>query len=112
VQESKQTPSLPPAPDELETYRRLVDLQSQIVELARRNSESERLCRLLRERLDQQTSRRRGTGPRKMLAHFLERVRETYPFNGRTPRTYRRLNPSSGTSATGTPLDRTHLESI
>ncbi len=61
--------------DELENYRRLVDLQSQIVDLARRNSEAERSYRVLRDRLARQ-GLRRSQGPiRKVLLGLLERMR-------------------------------------
>jgi len=42
------------APDELENYRRLVELQSQIVDLSRRNCEAERSCRLLQAEVERQ----------------------------------------------------------
>lgn len=61
--------------DELENYRRLVELQSQIVDLARRNSEAERSYRVLRDRLARQ-GLRRSQGPiRKVLFGLLERMR-------------------------------------
>lgn len=61
--------------EELDNYRRLVELQSQIVELARRNTETERSCRILRDRL----ARQGLGGPQgrigKALLGLLERMR-------------------------------------
>ena len=49
-------------PDELEHYRRLVEVQSQIVELARLNREMEQHCRVLQQRVAREAEDRRKEG--------------------------------------------------
>jgi len=69
------------APDSLENYRRLVELQSQIVELARRNREAEQSYRLLRDHLKRKgwSSRpkreRIQNRPFRWLSNWLDRLR-------------------------------------
>jgi len=88
-------PASPPAepPDELETYRRLVELQGQIVDLARRNRESERLCSSLRDRLFRELSRRSNGGPRDMLRRLVGRIRLRRPSRSGKPGNSGRTTP-------------------
>jgi len=80
VKDVRTAPKLTPTLDELENYRRLVELQSQIVELARRNDDAERLCEELRQCLEQQTTRRRRGKSHPMLLRLLERLRQSQTF--------------------------------
>ena len=84
MNDARGTPEQKPSPDGLETYRRLVELQSQIVDLARRNTEAEHSCRLLRERLSQPTPRRSPGPLRGTLLRLFERIRARQAVGLRT----------------------------
>ena len=77
MKDVRATPKPTPTLEELENYRRLVELQSQIVELARCNDEAERRCEVLRQRLEQQNARRCRGKSQQMLARLLERLRQS-----------------------------------
>ena len=86
-------------PEELDNYRRIVELQTQIVELARRNREVERSCQLLRRHLERQHYSRTGSRMRRLLLSFLERIRCADTFS--------RLSGNSGERCRAHPGDST-----
>ena len=64
-----------PCQDDLERYRRLVQLQGELVDLARRHREAEQDYHSLRQNLEAEFRRRTMSGPRRLLIALLDQVR-------------------------------------
>jgi hypothetical protein len=60
----------------LESYRRLIELQKQMIELSRQHEESKRECAALRDRVTREMTSRIRT--RKTLRHRIQRSASTW----------------------------------
>ncbi len=94
-------------PDELENYRRLVELQSQIIELARRNHETEQSCRTLRQHVERAGLAHAANGLRPPDAH--RRHLQAWPFRwiARWADRLRKRNLSATPQRTRSPVQST-----
>jgi hypothetical protein len=97
--------------DELENYRRLVELQSQIIELARRNHETERSCRTLRQHVEREGLESITNGSRRRFPDPRWRLLQARPFRwlSRWADRLRRRNRSAAAPWTESPGQSTTL---
>jgi hypothetical protein len=82
VKELEETPEMAKGADDVENIRRLVRLQSEIVDLARRNSQAERDYRSLRRDVETAFQRQHRSCVRRLLVSLLNRFRRLKRING------------------------------
>lgn len=109
VKEPVETSETHPPQDELEQIRHLVRLQSEIVNLARQNSEAERHYESLRKDLEAQFQRQKQPPLQRLWSALKERFRRL-PGRSRAQRTNGTLTRTLANSPKQNryPIDRPH----